>query len=110
MENNNEMERLESFIDKILENNKSLKARHEELEDNYLQLQGEFEEIEGEVKRLRGERGQVEERVSGLIRRIEQWQNEYNTGPTNSENQTTVESNTEGEQQHATEHSEPSAD
>ncbi|MDH4318356.1 MAG: cell division protein ZapB [Desulfobulbaceae bacterium] len=77
MENKSEFERLESFIDKMLDNYKSLKTRYTELEENFLQLQGDFEEMEEEVNRLRSERTVVEERVSGLIRRIEDWQAAY---------------------------------
>ena len=76
MENGNELERLEQFVDKLLGKYNSLKKEYADLEATFWELQGEFDNLNAETTGLRAERAVVGERVAGLISRIELWESE----------------------------------
>jgi len=77
MENNAELIRLEEFVDKLLAKYNQLKTDYHALQDTLRERDAECAGLKNNVFNLSTERAEVGNRVSGLIGRIEQWENEH---------------------------------
>lgn len=77
MENNAELVRLEEFVDKLLAKYNQLKTDYHALQDTLRERDTECAELKNNIFNLSTERAEVGNRVSGLIGRIEQWENEH---------------------------------
>jgi predicted nuclease with TOPRIM domain len=77
MENNAELVRLEEFVDKLLAKYNQLKTDYHALQDTLRERDAECAELKNNIFNLSTERTEVGNRVSGLIGRIEQWENEH---------------------------------
>lgn len=80
MNNNEELVRLEQFVDTLL-------TKHRKLQETYRSLEASLEEKDAECTRLketiaelRSERSEVGSRVAGLLERIERWEGEQVAG------------------------------
>lgn len=85
MSNNEELVRLEQFVDNLL-------AKYRKLQETYRTLEASLEERETECARLketiaelRSERSEVGNRVAGLLERIERWEVEQVDGDAGGE-------------------------
>lgn len=76
MENNNELARLEHFVDKLLGKYKGLQESYRQLEAKFVARDAECRQLKEQIEELRNERHQIGERVAGLLDRIEQWETE----------------------------------
>ena len=77
MENNAELVRLEGFVDKLLAKYNQLKMDFHALEDTLAERDAECAELKDTITDLKSERTEVGSRVSNLLGRIEQWENEH---------------------------------
>ncbi len=77
MENNAELVRLEEFVDKLLAKYNQLKTDYHALQDTLRERDAECAELKNNIFNLSTERTEVGNRVTGLIGRIEQWENEH---------------------------------
>jgi predicted nuclease with TOPRIM domain len=77
MENNAELVRLEEFVDKLLAKYNQLKTDYHALQDTLRERDAECAELKNNIFNLSTERTEVGNRVSGLLGRIEQWENEH---------------------------------
>lgn len=75
MESNVELIRLEEFVDKLLTKYNQLKSDYQMLQETLRQRDAECAELKNNVFNLSSERTEVSNRVSGLLDRIEQWEN-----------------------------------
>ncbi len=80
MENNQELVRLEQFVDTLLNKYNDLKARFHALEDTLSERDTECAGLKDEISDLQGQRSEVGSRVIGLLGRIEQWEAEQDEG------------------------------
>lgn len=74
MEQNEDLARLEQFVEKLIDNHNQLKRENGEM---HAQLQAKVQEIaelQEKMKNLQEDRGVMHNRVSGLIERIEKWE------------------------------------
>ncbi len=85
MEENNELIRLEQFVDKLLNKYKELKQRHDSLKVALDQRDNECAELKGKIDNLDSERVVVGERVTSLIDRIEEWEIEQSYSDTDED-------------------------
>lgn len=76
MENNAELLRLEELVDQLLTKYSQLKADYHALEEMLQERDTECAELKGTIENLSTERTAVSNRVSGLLDRITQWENE----------------------------------
>lgn len=81
MENNTELVRLEEFVDKLLVKYNQLKSDYHALQDTLRDRDAECADLKNNIFNLSTERTEVGNRVSGLIDRIEQWENEQSAAP-----------------------------
>jgi len=80
MGNNAELVRLEEFVDKLLTKYNQLKAEYHAVQDTLRQRDAECAELKNTIFTLSTERTAVGNRVSGLLDRIEQWENDQAPG------------------------------
>ncbi|MGI6657003.1 MAG: cell division protein ZapB [Desulfobulbus sp.] len=79
MERNAELLRLEECVDKLLAQHVRLREEYRALQETLRQRELECAELKRNVLDLSSERTEVGNRVSGLLDRIEQWENEQQT-------------------------------
>ena len=80
MENNAELVRLEEFVDKLLAKYNQLKTDYHALQDTLRERDAECMDLKNNIFNMSTERTEVGNRVSGLLDRIEQWENDQATG------------------------------
>ncbi|MGD9947920.1 MAG: cell division protein ZapB [Desulfobulbus sp.] len=76
MEYSAELARLEEFVDKLLNKYSKLKSECHALQETLRQREGECVDLKNKVFELGAERTEVGNKVSGLLDRIEQWEND----------------------------------
>lgn len=76
MEQNAELLRLEELVDKLLSKYSQLKADYQALEEMLQERDMECADLKGTIDNMTNERTAVGNRVSGLLDRIAQWENE----------------------------------
>nr|WP_320011420.1 cell division protein ZapB [uncultured Desulfobulbus sp.] len=79
MEYNTEMARLEQFVDTLLDKYNQLKTEYHALQDLVQQRENECAQLKNQVLELSAERQEVGLKVTGLLYRIEQWEQEQHT-------------------------------
>ena len=76
MEQNAELLRLEELVDQVLNKYNQLKSDYQALEEMLQERDMECADLKGTIENLSDERSAVSSRVSGLLDRITQWENE----------------------------------
>jgi chromosome segregation ATPase len=76
MNKNEELVRLEEFVDSLLNKYNGLKGQYHSLEVTLASRDEEISELKADIAELKDERTDVGSRVSGLLGRIEQWEAE----------------------------------
>lgn len=76
MEYSVELARLEEFVDKLLNKYNRLKSECHALQETLRQRDNECSELRNKVAALSAEHTEVGNKVSGLLDRIESWENE----------------------------------
>lgn len=74
MMQDSELGRLEDFVAKLLERFNALQADKKKVDDLLLQREGAIAALQEELAALKDERGEIGNRVSGLLERIEEWE------------------------------------
>jgi chromosome segregation ATPase len=80
MSNNEELVRLEQFVDNLLTKYRKLQETHHALEASLVEKEAECAKLKETVGELRSERSEVGTRVAGLLERIERWEVEQVAG------------------------------
>ena len=80
MENNEELVRLEQFVDNLLTKYRKLQETHRALETKLEEQEEECTNLRETISELRSERSEVGSRVAGLLERIERWEVEQVAG------------------------------
>jgi chromosome segregation ATPase len=94
MNNNEELVRLEQFVDNLLTKYRKLQETYRALEMRLEERDTECTRLKETVSELRGERSEVGNRVAGLLERIERWEVEQVEG----ESQAGIKVEPEGQQ------------
>lgn len=76
MEKNEELVRLEQFVDSLLNKYNDLKGNFHALQATLAERDAECAALQADLAELRDERSDVGTRVAGLLGRIEQWESE----------------------------------
>lgn len=76
MEYGVELARLEEFVDKLLNKYNQLKSEYHALQETLSQRDTECADLKKQVFELSAERTEVGNKVTGLLDRIEQWEND----------------------------------
>lgn len=76
MERDTEFKRLESYIERLLENYTAIKAENRRLDRDFQDLKSENDRLKGEIGLLESEKAEVGTRVERIIDRIEEWESE----------------------------------
>ncbi len=76
MNKNEELVRLEEFVDSLLNKYNDLKTKYHSLEATLASRDETITELKADIAELDSERSEVGSRVSGLLGRIEQWESE----------------------------------
>ena len=74
MEHNEDMARLEQFVEKLLDSHNQLKSEKSELMAQVQEKQQEIAELQETIKTLQEDRSVMHNRVTGLIDRIGEWE------------------------------------
>lgn len=74
MEQNEDLARLEQFVEKLIDNHNQLKRENGEMHALLQAKEQEIAELQEKMKNLHEDRGVMHNRVSGLIERIEKWE------------------------------------
>ncbi len=74
MNKNEELIRLEDFVDNLLNKYNDLKGKYHNLEATLARRDEEIDGLKADIAELRDERSEIGTRVSGLLGRIEQWE------------------------------------
>ena len=74
MMQDSELGRLENFVAKLLERFNALQADKKKVDDLLLQREAAIAALQEELADLKDERGEIGNRVSGLLERIEEWE------------------------------------
>jgi len=82
MMQDSELGRLEDFVTKLLERFNALQADKKKVDDLLLQREGAIADLQEELATLKDERGEIGNRVSGLLERIEEWEADVNESGT----------------------------
>ena len=80
MKSNEELVRLEQFVDNLLTKYRKLQETYRALESSLVERDAECAKLKETVGELRSERSEVGTRVAGLLERIEQWEVEQVEG------------------------------
>lgn len=76
MEQNVELHRLEELVDKLLSKYGQLKGDYQALEEMLQERDTECAELKSTIENMTSERNAVGNRVTGLLDRIAQWEDE----------------------------------
>jgi len=74
MVQDSELGRLEDFVAKLLGRFNALQADKKKVDDLLLQREETITALQEELAGLKNERGEIGNRVSGLLERIEEWE------------------------------------
>ena len=74
MENNEDLARLEQFVDKLIGSHNQLKKEKDEMMAQMQEKQQEIAKLQEMVKSLQEDRGVMHNQVTGLIDRIGEWE------------------------------------
>ncbi len=74
MENNEDLARLEQFVDKLIGSHNQLKKEKDEMMAQMQEKQQEIAELQEMVKSLQEDRSVMHNQVTGLIDRIGEWE------------------------------------
>ena len=74
MKNNEELVRLEQFVDNLLTKYRKLQETYRTLEARMEEQEAECTRLKETISELRSERSEVGNRVTGLLERFEQWE------------------------------------
>lgn len=74
MEHNEDLARLEQFLEKLINNHNQLKKEKSELLSQLQEKQQEIAELQETVSSLREDRSTMHNQVTGLIDRIGEWE------------------------------------
>ena len=74
MENNEDLARLEQFVDKLIGSHNQLKKEKDEMTAQMQEKQQEIAELQEMVKSLQEDRSVMHNQVTGLIDRIGEWE------------------------------------
>ncbi|MHB8789526.1 MAG: cell division protein ZapB [Desulfobulbaceae bacterium] len=85
MSNNEELVRLEQFVDNLLTKYRKLQETYRALEASMEERDTECARLKETIAELRSERSEVGNRVAGLLERIERWEVEQVDGETGGE-------------------------
>jgi predicted nuclease with TOPRIM domain len=77
MKHNEDLARLEQFVEKLLDSHNQLKNENSELNAQLQAKQLENSELQEMVKNLQEDRTVMHDRVSGLIDRIDEWEKNF---------------------------------
>ena len=80
MKNNEELVRLEQFVDNLLTKYRKLQETYRTLEASLVERDAECGRLKETISELRSERSEVGNRVAGLLERIERWEVEQVEG------------------------------
>lgn len=95
MNNNEELVRLEQFVDNLLTKYRKLQETYRTLEARAEEREAECTRLKETISELRSERSEVGNRVAGLLERIERWEVEQAEG---GESQAEIKVEPEGQQ------------
>lgn len=74
MEQNEDLARLEQFVEKLIESHNQLKKEKNEIMVQMQERQQEISELQEKLKNLQEDRSTIQNRVIGLIDRIDEWE------------------------------------
>ena len=74
MEHNDDLTRLEQFVEKLIESHNQLKNKNSEMLSQLHQKEQEIVDLQDKVKTLQEDRGVMHNQVTGLIDRISEWE------------------------------------
>ena len=74
MEDNENLARLEQFVEKLIDSHNKLKDENSEIYEQLQAKQQEISELQETLKNLREDRNLMLNRVTGLIDRIDDWE------------------------------------
>ena len=77
MEQNQDLARLEQFVEKLIENHNKLKNENNEMHLKLQANQMEIAELQEKLKNLQEDRNVMHDRVTGLIDRIDEWEKNF---------------------------------
>ncbi|UCD66657.1 MAG: cell division protein ZapB, partial [Deltaproteobacteria bacterium] len=77
MEHNEDLARLEQFVEKLLDSHNQLKNENSEINEQLRAKQQEITELQEMIKNLQNDRSVVHNRVTGLIDRIDEWEKTF---------------------------------
>jgi len=74
MENNDDLTRLEQFVEKLIESHNQLKSENSEMLSQLDKKEQEITALQDKVKALQEDRSVMHNQVTGLIDRISEWE------------------------------------
>lgn len=74
MEQNEDLVRLEQFVEKLIASHNKLKKEKNEIMAQLQERQQEITKLEEKIKNLQEDRSTIQTRVIGLIDRIDEWE------------------------------------
>ena len=74
MGNNEDLARLEQFVEKLIDSHNQLKNENQKINEQLQAKQQEISELQEIVKNLQEDRTVMHNRVTGLIDRIDEWE------------------------------------
>jgi uncharacterized coiled-coil DUF342 family protein len=74
MEQNQDLARLEQFVEKLIESHNQLKKEKNEMIAQMQERHQEIAELQEKIKNLQEDRSTIQNRVIGLIDRIDEWE------------------------------------
>ena len=77
MEQNEDLARLEQFVDKLIGSHDQLKNENSEINAQLQAKQQEIDELREQIKKLQEDRSIMHNRVIGLIDRIDEWEKAF---------------------------------
>jgi len=77
MEQNEDLARLEQFVEKLIGSHEQLKDKYNELQAQLQAKQQEIAELQEKIKSLQKDRDIMHNRVTGLIDRIDDWEKSF---------------------------------
>ena len=77
MEHNEDMARLEQFVEKLIDSHNQLKNENSEISFLLQAKQQEIADLQEKIKNLQEDRSVMHNRVGGLIDRIDEWEKTF---------------------------------
>lgn len=77
MEQNEDLARLEQFVERLIESHNQLKKQNSELNGQLGAKEQEITELQEKIKNLQDDRSDMHNRVIGLIGRIDEWEKAF---------------------------------